>query len=123
MLHEAITARVLAAAMKVHTALGAGCLESTYDACLRYQLSKDGVSFEHQLRLPVMYDGIQVDAGYRIDFLVEKCVVVELKAVDKLIPLHEAQLLTYLRLSKRRLGLLMNFNVTRIKDGIRRFVL
>jgi GxxExxY protein len=74
MLHDAITERVLGAAMKVHTALGAGCLESTYDACLRYQLTKDAVAFEHQRRLPVMYDGVQVDAGYRIDFLVENCV-------------------------------------------------
>jgi GxxExxY protein len=79
-LHDAITERVLGAAMKVHTELGAGCLESTYDACLRYQLTKDGVAFDHQLRLPVLYDGVQVDAGYRIDFLVENCVVVELKA-------------------------------------------
>jgi len=83
MLHEAITERVLGAAMKVHSALGAGCLESTYDACLRYQLLKDGVAFEHQRRLPVLYDGVQVDAGYRIDFLVENCVIVELKAVEK----------------------------------------
>jgi len=120
MLHDAITERVLGAAMKVHTALGAGCLESTYDACLRYQLAKDGVTFAHQLRLPVIYDGIQVDAGYRIDFLVENCIVVELKAVEKLLPLHLAQVLTYLKLSNHEVGLLINFNVPHLRDGIRR---
>jgi len=120
MLHDAITERVLGAAMKVHSALGAGCLESTYDACLRYQLSKDGVAFEHQRRLPVLYDGVQVDAGYRIDFLVENCVIVELKAVEKLLPLHLAQVLTYLKLSGHRVALLINFNVPHLRDGIRR---
>jgi GxxExxY protein len=122
MLHGAITERVLAAAMKVHTALGAGCLESTYDACLRYQLTKDGVAFEHQIRLPVVYDGIQVDAGYRIDFLVENCVIVELKAVEKLLPLHLAQVSTYLKLSSHEVGLLINFNVPHLRDGIRRVI-
>jgi len=120
MLHEAVTERVLGSAMKVHSALGAGCLESTYDACLRYQLAKDGVSFEHQVRLPVMYDEIQIDAGYRIDFLVEKCVIVELKAVEKLHPLHLAQVLTYLKLSNHEIGLLINFNVPHLRDGIKR---
>src|SRR5215510_15822437 len=107
MLHEAITERVLGAAMKVHSSLGAGCLESTYDACLRYQLAKDGIAFEHQTRLPVIYDGVQIDAGYRVDFLVENCVVVELKAVEKLLPLHLAQVLTYLKLSGHQVGLLI----------------
>ncbi len=120
MLHEAITEKVLSAAMKVHSALGAGCLESTYDACLRYQLAKDGVTFEHQARLPVIYDGIQVDAGYRIDFLVEKCVIVELKAVEKLHPLHIAQVLTYLKLSDLDVGLLINFNVPHLRHGVKR---
>jgi len=122
MLHDAITDRVIGAAMRVHTALGAGCLESTYDACLRYQLTKDGIAFEHQLKLPVLYDGVQVDAGYRIDFLVENCVVVELKAVEKLLPLHTAQVLTYLKLSSHRVGLLINFNVPHLRDGIKRIV-
>jgi GxxExxY protein len=120
MLHEAITERVLTAAMKVHTALGAGCLESTYDACLRYQLAKDGVAFEHQVRLPVVYEGIQVDAGYRIDYLIENCVIVELKAVEKRHPLHLAQVLTYLKLSHHQIGLLINFNVAHLRDGIKR---
>src|SRR6266853_826403 len=122
MLHDAITERVLGAAMKVHTALGAGCLESTYDACLRYQLTKDGIAFEHQRRLPVMYDGVKVEAGYRIDFLVENCVIVELKEVEKLLPLHGAQVLTYLKLSGRPVGLLINFNVPHLRHGIRRMV-
>jgi GxxExxY protein len=122
MLHDAITERVLGAAMKVHTALGAGCLESTYDACIRYQLTKDGIPFEHQLRLAVLYDGVQVDAGYRIDFLVENCVIVELKAVEKLLPLDTAQVLTYLKLSGRQVGLLINFNVPHLRDGIKRVI-
>jgi GxxExxY protein len=120
MLHNAITERVIGAAMKVHTALGAGCLESTYDACIRYQLTKDGTAFKHQLRLPVLYDGVQVDAGYRIDFLVENCVIVELKAVEKLLPLHTAQVLTHLKLSGHQVGLLINFNVAHLRDGIKR---
>ena len=120
MLHDAITERILGAAMKVHTGLGAGCLESTYDACLRHQFTKDGVGFAHQVRLPVIYDGVQVDAGYRIDFLVENCVIVELKTVEKLLPLHLAQVLTYLRLSNHQVGLLINFNVPHLRDRIRR---
>jgi len=120
MLHHAITEGVLGAAMKVHTIVGAGCLESTYDACFRYQLTKDGIAFEHQVRLPVLYDGVQVDAGYRIDYLVENCVIVELKSVEKLLPLHLAQVLTYLKLSGYRVGLLINFNVPHLRDGIKR---
>jgi GxxExxY protein len=111
---------VIGAALKVHTALGAGCLESTYDACIRYQLTKDRIAFGHQLRLPVLYDGVQVDAGYRIDFLIENCVIVELKAVEKLLPLHTAQVLTYLKLSGHQVGLLINFNVPHLRDGIKR---
>jgi len=122
MLHDAITERVIGAALKVHTALGAGCLESTYDACIRYQLTKDRIAFGHQLRLPVLYDGVQVDAGYRIDYLVENCVIVELKAVEKLPPLRTAQVLTYLKLSGHQVGLLINFNVAHLRDGIKRVI-
>jgi len=122
MLHEEITEKILGAAMKVHTALGAGCLESTYDACLRYQLQQDGIRFDHQMRLPVLYNDVQVDAGYRIDFLVENCVIVELKAVEKLLPLHVAQVLTYLKLSGREVGLLINFNVPHLRQGIKRIM-
>jgi GxxExxY protein len=90
MLHKDITGRIIDAAMKVHSALGAGLLESTYQACLHYQFNVDGLYFEHQVRLPVVYQAVTLDAGYRIDFLVENCVIVELKAVDKLLPLHTA---------------------------------
>jgi GxxExxY protein len=86
MLHESITERILKAAIKVHTALGAGMLESTYHTCLQYELGVEGLHFQHQVRLPVVYQGIHLDAGYRIDFLVENCVIVELKAVEKLLP-------------------------------------
>jgi GxxExxY protein len=121
-LHAAITEKVLGAALKVHTALGAGCLESTYDACLRYQLAQDGIGFKHQVRLPIVYNGIQLDAAYRIDFIIENCVILELKAVEKLLPLHLAQVLTYLKLSGYQLGLLINFNVPHLRDGIRRVI-
>jgi GxxExxY protein len=96
-LHAAITERVLGAALKVHSALGAGCLESTYDACLRFQLVNDGINFMHQVRLPIVYNGVQLEAAYRVDFIVENCVLVDLKAVEKLLPLHLAQVLTYLK--------------------------
>jgi GxxExxY protein len=108
--------------MKVHSALGAGMLESTYQSCLRYQFSVDGLQFEHQVCLPIVYQGIRLDAGYRIDFLVENCIIVELKAVEKLLPLHTAQLLSYLKLSGRNVGLLVNFNVPHLRHGIRRVV-
>ena len=122
MRHETITKRILDAAIKVHTALGPGLLESTYQTCLHYQFTTDGLGFEHQVRLPVVYQGVQLDAGYRIDFLVDNCVIVELKAVEKLLPLHTAQLLSYLRLSGRTVGLLLNFNVPHLRQGIRRVV-
>jgi GxxExxY protein len=122
MLHESITERILEAAIAVHTALGAGLLESTYHACLHHQLGFEGLHFQHQVRLPVVYHGIHLDAGYRIDFLVENCVIVELKAVEKLLPLHTAQLLSYLKLSRLQVGLLLNFNVPHQRQGIRRVV-
>jgi GxxExxY protein len=122
MLHEDITERIIRAAIQVHSALGAGLLESTYSACLFYQLTVDGLHFEHQVRLPVVYGGVTIAAAYRIDVLVEDCVIVELKAVEKLLPLHVAQLLTYLKLSKRPVGLLINFNVPHLRQGIRRVV-
>jgi GxxExxY protein len=91
-------------------------LESTYQTCLRYQFGRDGLQFEHQVRLPVVYQGIHLEAGYRIDFMVENCVIVELKAVEKLLPLHTAQLLSYLKLSGRKVGLLLNFNVPHLRQ-------
>jgi GxxExxY protein len=120
MLHDDVTERIIQAALKVHTALGAGLLESTYTACFLHELTISGLQFQHQVRLPVIYEGKQLDAGYRIDFLVENCVIVELKAVEKLLPLHTAQVITYLKLSGRRVGLLINFNVPHLRNGIRR---
>ena len=122
MLHENVTQRVIDAAMKVHSALGAGLLESTYNACLVHEFNLRHLHFQHQVRLPVVYQGITLEAGYRIDFLVENCVIVELKAVEKLLPLHTAQLITYLKLSGRRVGLLINFNVPHLRHVIKRVV-
>src|ERR1051325_2615199 len=120
--NDTLTERVIAAAMKVHSAIGAGCLESTYHACLGHQMRIDGLSFGHQIKLPVTYGDVTLDAGYRIDFLVENCVIVELKAVEKLLPLHLAQVMTYLKLSGQTVGLLINFNVPHLRHGIRRVV-
>ena len=117
-----ITAQIINAAMKVHSALGPGLLESAYEVCLAHELRKREFEVQTQVVLPVEYDGVKLDAGYRIDLLVEKTVVVELKAVEKMNPVFEAQLLSYLKLSKNRVGLLINFNVPRLKDGIQRIV-
>ena len=122
LIHEDVTQRIIEAAMKVHTALGAGLLESTYNACLVHEFTSRGLQFQHQVRLPVTYEAKTIDAGYRIDFIVENCVIVELKAVEKLLPLHTAQLITYLKLSGRRVGLLLNFNVPHLRQGIKRVV-
>lgn len=113
---------IIGAAMKVHTALGAGVLESACDACLFYELSQAGLHFEHQVRLPITYNGLQLSSAYRVDFIVENCVIVEIKCVEKLLPVHTAQLLSYLRLSGYRLGLLINFNVPHLRHGIRRLI-
>jgi len=117
---EQIATEIVDAAFRVHTNLGPGLLESVYEVCLCYELSQRKLSFERQLSLPVVYGGVSIDAGLRIDLLVADCVIVELKAVEKLLPVHEAQVLTYLKLTEKRVGLLINFNVVRIKDGIRR---
>ena len=117
-----ISAQVIDAAMKVHTALGPGLLESAYEACLLHELRKRGLKVLSQVGLPVVYDEITIDVGYRFDLLVEDCVMVELKAIDKLAPIHAAQLLTYLKLSGIKVGLLINFNVLHLKDGLKRMV-
>jgi GxxExxY protein len=114
--------QIVDAAMKVHTALGPGLLESAYEACLMYEIQKRGIRVRHQVELPVVYETVKVDAGFRIDLLVGEEIVVELKSVDKLLTVHEAQLLTYLKLSGKRLGLLINFNVVHLRDGIKRMV-
>lgn len=122
MLINAISGQVIEAAIKVHSALGPGLLESAYEACLEYELRKRGLQVLRQVVLPVIYDGVQMDVGYRLDLLVEDDVVVELKAVAAILPIHEAQLLAYLKLSGKRLGLIINFNVLHLKNGIKRLV-
>ncbi|KPJ57919.1 MAG: GxxExxY protein [Planctomycetes bacterium DG_23] len=114
---------VIGAAIEVHRALGPGLLESTYEACLAYELISQGIPFERQKPLPVVYKGEQLDCGYRVDLLVDRCVIVEIKAQETLLRLHEAQILTYLKLTGFKLGLLLNFNVPVMKDGIKRVVL
>jgi GxxExxY protein len=113
---------ILDAAFKVHTALGPGLLESVYETCLVYELKLNGLKVDNQLTLPVVYKGITVDSGLRLDLLVENCVIVEIKAVENIIPLYKAQLLTYMKLTKTRVGLLINFNIIHLRDGIKRLV-
>lgn len=117
-----ITRQVIAAAMKVHSTLGPGLLESTYEACTQHELRKAGLGVQTQVQLPVVYDGLKIELGYRIDLLVEDAVIVELKSVDTFHPLHEAQIISYLKLSGKNVGLLINFNVAHLRDGIRRIV-
>jgi len=121
MTENEISGIVVDSALKVHTALGPGLLENAYEACLTHELTKRGLNVERQKLLPLRYDGVIVEAGYRLDLLIENLVIVELKAVEDIIPLHEAQILSYLKLSDKRLGLLLNFNVKRMVDGIHRF--
>ncbi len=117
-----ISGQVVDAAMKIHTSLGPGLLESVYEVCLARELENRGFKVVRQLGLPVCYGGSRVDLGFRMDLLVNNSVVVEVKSVDALSPIHKAQLLTYLRLSDHRLGLLINFNEVHLRDGIRRLV-
>ncbi len=119
---QEISHAVITAAMRVHLELGPGLLESAYTACLQYELKKAGFKSDAQVGLPVVYDGVKLDLGYRIDLLVEDVVIVELKSVDAIAPVHQAQVISYLKLSGRSLGLLINFNVAHLKDGIKRFV-
>lgn len=112
-----LTENIIGAAMKVHSALGPGLLESAYQACLFRELEKQGISVASEVVLPLNYEGECIDAGYRIGLPVEDEVVVELKAVDKVLPIHEAQLITYLKLSNMKVGLLINFNVLHLRDG------
>ena len=115
-----ITGEIVDSAMKVHSALGPGLLESAYKACLAFELADRGLAVESEVPLPVTYRGIKLNAAYRIDFIVADSVIVEVKAVEKILPVHRAQLLAYLKLSGKKLGLLLNFNVPRLKDGITR---
>lgn len=119
---NALTERIIGAAMRVHSVLGPGLLESAYEACLAYELRKAGLDVKTQLDLPVIYENIRINLGYRIDLLVNDLVVVELKCVEKIASVHEAQIISYLRLSKKNVGLLINFHVRHLRDGIKRFV-
>ena len=114
--------QVVDAAMKVHSILGPGLLESAYEACLAHELRGRGVLVRTQVPLPIMYDGVAIEVGYRIDMLVADAVIVELKTVGRLLPIHDAQLLSYLRIGNFHAGLLLNFHVPRLRDGIKRLV-
>jgi GxxExxY protein len=113
---------IIAAAMKVHAAVGPGLLESAYETCLRYELEKQGLQVRRQVSIPIRYDDLTIDNGYRIDLLVGDRVLVELKALEMILPVHRAQLLSYLRLGQFKLGYLLNFNVARMREGIVRLV-
>lgn len=120
---ERVGKTVLDAAFKVHKALGPGLLESVYETTLTYELRKSGAQVETQVTIPIIYDEIKLESGYRLDMCVENCVILEIKAVEIMNPVYEAQLMTYLRLSGIRLGFLINFNVPLLKDGINRMVI
>jgi GxxExxY protein len=115
-----LTARIIGAAIQVHRELGPGLLESTYQECFAYELSQQHVRFSRQVPLPISYRDVRLDCGYRLDFLVDERVVVEIKSVERLAPIHSAQLITYLKLKRCPVGLLLNFNVTSLRQGIRR---
>ncbi|MDP2875279.1 MAG: GxxExxY protein [Holophaga sp.] len=120
---ESIATVIIDAAIKVHRVLGPGLLESVYEACLSHELKKRGLKVLTQISLPVHYEDIEIESGLRIDMLVENRVIVELKAVEKVLPVHEAQLLSYLKLARKQVGFLLNFNVTLLKDGITRRII
>lgn len=119
---DEITGTIVDACMRIHTALGPGLLESVYEACLRHELLKRRLKVETQVWLPVVYDGLKFDSGYKIDLLVEDLVIVELKAVERILSVHQAQLLSYLKLSRKSVGLLINFNVVHLRHGIKRMI-
>jgi GxxExxY protein len=120
--HENITGGIISSAMQVHSALGPGLLESAYEACLCYELRQRGHNVASQVPLPVIYGGVHIDAGYRLDIVVDDTVIVELKAIEKLLPIHHAQLLSYLKLSGLGVGLIINFHELHLCDGIRRLM-
>ena len=118
-----ISGEIVNAAMKVHSALGPGLLESAYAACLRHELIKRGLRVASEVPVPVVYDGIKLEAGYKLDLHVEDTVIVELKAIEALAPIHQAQIISYLKLAHKPIGLLINFHSLHLKDGIKRFVI
>jgi len=119
---DPLTDRVIGLAIGVHRELGPGLLESAYQECLCYELEQSGIVFGRQVPLAIVYKGTRLDCGYRLDIVVQRQLIIEIKSVDRLLPIHDAQLLTYLRLSGYKIGLLMNFNTVLLKEGIRRFV-
>ncbi len=120
---DALTRRIIGHAIRVHRHFGPGLLESVYEACLCHELVGDGLTIVRQAVVPLTYQGAELETGFRADIIVERSVILEIKTVEKIIPLHESQMLTYLRLTGCRVGLLMNFNSIMLKDGLRRFVL
>lgn len=120
---EKTATQVVDSAFKVHKSLGPGLMESVYEECMCYELSQRGIPFQRQVRLPIVYDGRRLESGLRLDLLVNRTIVVELKAVEQMLPVFEAQLLSYLRLSALRLGFLINFNVPLIKQGIKPIII
>ena len=120
---DELSNKVLGCAIEVHRELGPGLLESTYEQCLAYELNRAKIPFQLQVALPVDYKQIRLDCGYRIDLFVDNSLIVEVKSIDQLLKIHEAQILTYIKLTKVRVGLLINFNVQLLKKGVRRFVL
>ncbi len=121
--HDRIARQIVDSAFAVHSALGPGLLESVYEECLAFELKARGRAFARQIPIPIVYRDVRIDAGFRVDLMVDRLVIAEIKAVERILPVHEAQLLTYLKLTGCGVGLLINFNVPRIKDGIRRMVM
>ncbi len=119
---DRLTNAIIGAAIAVHRELGPGLLESAYEACLAFELTEKGFQVERQKQLPVTYRGLRLDCGYRLDLLIEYQVILELKTADRLLPIHDAQLLSYLKMAQKKVGLLINFNSLRVKDGIKRIV-
>ena len=118
-----LTKEVINCAIKVHKALGPGLLESAYEECLSYELNKSGLMIRKQVPVPIVYEEVKLECGYRIDILVEETLILELKSVEALAPIHEAQILTYMKFANKKIGLLMNFNCTLLKNGLKRYVL
>ena len=121
--NDLLTQRVIGFAIEVHRQLGPGLLESAYEECLCFELERSGLAFRRQVALPVIYKSVRLDCGYRLDIVIEDQVILELKTVERLLPIHEAQMLTYMKLSGIRTGLLLNFNCAVLKDGMRRLLL
>ena len=120
---DSLSNKIIGCAIEVHKSLGPGLLESVYEECLSYELMQNNLSIERQKAVPVIFKEVKLDCGYRIDILVENKIILELKSIDAIHPIHEAQILTYMKFAEKKIGLLINFNVTKLKNGLRRFVL